>query len=222
MRAVNLLPAEERRSPRVEGLRTPLLVVAGGIAAATTGAVVLAMSAAGTADERRTELAAIEAAIARLPKAPEAAVSQGVLLQERSDRVAALSAALTGRVAFDRVLREIALVLPRDVWLTGLTATAPVSATPPGGSEVPVAPATTSGAEGVTIEGATYTYAAVARVLARLSVAPSLEDVRLLTSTRTQPDAAESGDDVQPRRTPQRTLVTFTLAASLRSAEASP
>jgi Tfp pilus assembly protein PilN len=221
MRAVNLLPAEERRSPRLEGLRTPLLVAAGGIAALTTGAVFLTMSASGTADERRTELAAIEAAIARLPKAPDPAVSQGVLLQERSDRVAALSAALTTRVAFDRVLREIALVLPEDAWLTGLTATAPVSATPLGGSEVPPASTTTSGAEGITIEGATYTYDSVARVLSRLSVAPSLENVRLMTSTRTQPEAADAQPEADLPTTPRRPIVTFTLAASLRSTEAS-
>ncbi|HWQ24695.1 MAG TPA: hypothetical protein VNK94_11375, partial [Gaiellaceae bacterium] len=118
MRAINLLPRDEERA-RLEGLRMPLLVLAGGLAVATAAAVALAAGASGTAEARRTELAALEATIDRLPKAPRPAVSQSVLAQERSNRLAALAAALGSRTAFDRALREIALVLPDDVWLTG-------------------------------------------------------------------------------------------------------
>jgi Tfp pilus assembly protein PilN len=222
MRAVNLLPVEEQRGPRIEGGRTPLLVVAGGIAAVTTGAVFLALSAAGTADERQAELAAIEATIARLPKALDPAVSQGVLLQERSDRIRSLSAALATRVPFDRVLREIALVLPDDAWLTGLTAAAPANVTPLGGSDVPLPPVATTGPEGVTIEGATYSHDSVAGVLSRLSVVPSLENVRLTTSARTQPQAADASGEAQAAATSKRPIVTFTISASLRTSEATP
>jgi len=41
--------------------------------------------------------------------------------------VTALSAALTSRVAWDRVFREFSLVLPDDVWLTTLSAKSPIS-----------------------------------------------------------------------------------------------
>jgi Tfp pilus assembly protein PilN len=224
MRAVNLLPVDERRGTRLEGLRTPLLVAAGGVAAVTTGAVFLAISAAGTADERRAELAAVEATIARLPEAPDPAVSQGILLAERSDRVRALSAALETRVSFDRVLREISLVLPEDAWLTGLTATAPVDVAPAGTSEVPLPPVATTGPEGITIQGATYSHDSVARVLSRLSVVPSLENVRLTTSARVVPQPLEaSGDNGRAAATTTgRPVVTFSISASFRSSEASP
>jgi Tfp pilus assembly protein PilN len=224
MRAVNLLPVDERRRTRLEGVRTPLLVVAGGVAAVTTGAVFLAMSAAGTADERRAELAAVEATIARLPEAPDPAVSQGILLAERSDRIRALAAALETRISFDRVLREISLVLPEDAWLTGLTATAPVNIAPAGTSEVPLPPVATTGPEGITIQGATYSHDSVARVLSRLSVVPSLENVRLTTSARVVPQPSEaSGDDARPAATnSRRPVVTFAISASFRSSEASP
>src|SRR5918996_2858731 len=211
MRAVNLLPVDEQRGTRLEGLRTPLLMAAGGVAAVTTGAVFLAMSAAGTADERRAELAAVEATIARLPEAPDPAVSQGILLAERSDRIRALAAALETRISFDRVLREISLVLPEDAWLTGLTATAPVNIAP-AGTEVPLPPVATTGPEGITIQGATYSHDSVARVLSRLSVVPSLENVRLTTSARVvpQPPSEASGANGRPAATTTgRPIVTF-------------
>ena len=43
MRAVNLLPRDERRERR-EGARTPVLVLAGGLAAVTAVAVVLTLA----------------------------------------------------------------------------------------------------------------------------------------------------------------------------------
>lgn len=220
MRAVNLLPQAEQRA-RLEGVRTPLLVVAGGVAAMTTGAVILALSASGAAVERRAALAAVEAAISGLPAAPDPAVSQGVLVQERTDRVAALSAALSTRVSFDRVLREISLVLPEDAWLTGLTANAPASIAPavvtPGGPPPPP-PVASSGPAGVTIQGSTYSHDSVARVLSRLSVVPSLENVRLTASARVVPQTEVAGTGGQPAQTVKgKPVVTFTISASLRS-----
>jgi Tfp pilus assembly protein PilN len=221
MRAVNLLPREEQRK-RLEGTRTPLLVAAGGIAAATTAAVVLGLSASGAADERRTELQSIEAAIARLPRAPEPAVSQGVLSQERADRVAALSAALSSRIPFDRVLRQISLVLPDDAWLTGIKAASAASVTPAAGSstEPTPAPQASTGAQGVTIEGATYSHASVVNVLSRLSVIPTLAEPRLTGSAVVVQEAPQSqtagGERAAPAK-PGKRIVTFTITASLRT-----
>jgi len=220
MRAVNLLPRGEQRT-RLQGKRTPLLVVVGGVAAATAGAAMLAFTASGAADDRRAELAEVEASIARLPKVHEPAVSQSALTQERSDRIAALSAALSTRISFDRLLREISLVLPEDTWLTGLQAASPASLAPaPARSGSAPPPASSSALEGVTIQGATYSHASVARLLSRLSVVPSLENVRLTASARVEPQAIETqGPDGQPvtPRKKGRTVVTFTITASLRT-----
>lgn len=226
MRAVNLLPRDEQR-PRLEGGRIPLIAAAGGVAAVTVGAVLLAFSASGTADERRAELAVVQAAIAQLPKAPDQAISQGTLVQERTDRVTALSAALSSRFAFDRLFREISYVIPKDAWLTGLRAVIPASAA---AGSTTGAPATAStGTEDVTIEGATYSHDSVARVLSRLSVVPSLENIRLTASARvvSQPTAAETSSSEKtyskkskkPKKAKakKRAVVTFTISASLRS-----
>jgi Tfp pilus assembly protein PilN len=226
MRAVNLLPREEQHV-RLEGVRTPLLLAAGGIAAVTAGAVVLAFSASGTVDDRRAELAAIRAEIEDLPTAPKSVLTQGALLQERTDRTAALAAALTTRVSFDRMLREISYVLPEDAWLTRLEATGPASVAPvtPGTPSTSRPPASSS-VEGVTIEGATYTHASVSRVLSRLSAIPSLENVWLTATARVEPQAPATqtggGQASTPAATRKgKTVVTFTVSATLRSGASS-
>ena len=215
MRAVNLLPSDEQRKTLEEGARTPLLLAAGGIAVITVVAMFLASTASGSVDLQHSELDAVEAAIADLPMAAESVLSQGALTQERSDRITALSAALAGRVAFDRLLREISFVLPEDAWLTQLEAAAPVSTAPatPGAAPPPV------GAEGVTIQGATYSHDTVAIVLARLAAVPSLADVRLTASARVEPQAADTqGPDGKPVSSGKRgkPFVTFVVSASLR------
>ena len=121
MRAVNLLP-RDLESNRDFGGRTPLLVAAGGIAAVTAAAVVLFMSASGSVSDQTSQLESLEAAIASVPSPNQPAVAPAGITQERADRVAAFSAALTYRVPLDRLLRELAYVLPEDAWLTGLTA----------------------------------------------------------------------------------------------------
>lgn len=223
MRAVNLLPRDEQRV-RLQGTRTPLLVAVGGIAAVTASAGVLGFSASGEAGDRRSELQAIESAIRLLPEPPRPAVSQGTLAQERSDRITALSAALSSRVAFDRLLRDISFVLPEDAWLTGVTALSPtvlIPATP--GSGVTPTPSSTD-LQGVTIQGATFSHAAVARVLSRLSVVPALDNVALTASALVEPQAPEGsapGAQAAPAPTKGRPFVTFTVTASLRSGRSS-
>ncbi len=129
MRAVNLMPRDERRA-RLELGRLPLLGAVGGVIVVTAGAFLLASSASSTSDDLKAELQSVEVAINRLPEAPGSSVSSGELVQERSNRVAALSAALASRTAYDRILREISLVLPGDVWLTTLEASSAAAALP--------------------------------------------------------------------------------------------
>jgi Tfp pilus assembly protein PilN len=223
MRAVNLLPRDEQ-AVRLEGTRVPFLVAVGGIAAVTAAFGVLGFSASGTASDHQAELAAVEASIARLPKAPEPAVSQGVLTQERSDRTIALSAALSSRIAFDRLLREVSLVLPEDAWLTGFKALAPSALAPPAGTSATSPTPGTTAPQGVTIQGATYSHASVARVLSRLSIVPSLENVSLTASALVEPvDVAaaqapgQQAPVTKPKKKGRRAVVTFTITASLRT-----
>jgi len=216
MRAVNLLPGDLERQRADSVGRTPLFVAGGGVAVVTAAAVALFVSASGSVSDKRGELESVEAAVASVPNTGQPTVVPAAVTQERADRVAALSAALTTRVPLDRLLRDLGYVLPDDAWLTGLTASAPetdAGTVAPGTS----APAP-SGVQGVTIEGATYSNSSVARVLSRLSAVPSLDQVRLTATARVVP-AASSGPDAKKtkRKTKkQKTVVTFAIAANLR------
>jgi Tfp pilus assembly protein PilN len=214
MRAVNLLPQDERRKGLEEGARTPLLVAAGGIALVTLAAAFFASMASVNASATRSDVESVEAAIAALPKPPEQAVSQNMLVQERSDRVSALAQALTGRVSFDRLFRQISYVFPEDAWLTQLDAKAPVTSPDPTAAATP--PGTAVESTDLTLQGGTWSQEKVGVVLARLAAVPSLANVRLTGSTRVEPGRAE-GDSVQAAGGPDRQFVTFVVSASIRT-----
>ena len=125
MRAVNLLPRDAERA-RVRGSHVPRssspLARRRGDHGRRRRALLLRVRgserAAGRARSRSTTPFAL------VPDADGAtsAVSQAVLVQERTDRGAssALAAALSTRIPFDRLLRELALVLPRTPGLPEL------------------------------------------------------------------------------------------------------
>lgn len=170
MRAVNLLPRDDARAKSRQ--TNPVLL--GGVIATVAATAILAAAfltvSAGVADKQE-RLDAAQAELDATPVPPPADNSASALQQERSQRVVALSTALAKRVAWDRILRELSLVLPEDVWLSTLSAKAPGA---------PDAPA------GFTITGKTYSHDGVARLLARLAVVPHLSAVQLQHSSATQ------------------------------------
>ena len=201
MRAVNLLPKDDaQRSKKPQNL--PALVSSALIVLITGLVGVLYFSAKSEAQAKGMEVRDVKAELALLPTPSDlAAASAGTdqLRAEHVARVAALSTALTHRVSWDRVLREISLVLPEDVWLKDMSAVSPAT---PGATATP----NVVGAPpiGFTINGYTYSHDAVARFLTRLAVIPDLQDIWLERSAR-----AELGG---------RSIVTFTIRAAVRSA----
>lgn len=195
MRAVNLLP----RDAPVKSFAANRGVVFGGVGGAALVTAVLAtmtLGASGAVSEKQGERDSLRAQIAAVPKPADQAGGDAQLAADRGARVGALSLALSGRVAWDRVLRQVSLVLPEDVWLTTLSATAPSSG----------AAAAEEGAaagSGFTLVGSTYSQDGVARFLARLSVVPDLANVRLMSSQSVLLDGRE--------------LVQFTVLADVRA-----
>ena len=193
MRAVNLLPRDEvKRS--FEAKRGVAFGAGAGAALVTVLLVSMTISAGGAVGEKQAELDGLRAEIAAIP-APvvKDKSADDALAAEKGARVGALSAALTSRIAWDRVLRQVSLVLPDDVWLTSLSATAPAA---------PAGPDAAASTSGVTIAGSTYSQNGVARFLSRLGVVPDLANVRLLSS--------------QSALVNERELVQFTIMADIR------
>ena len=193
MRAVNLLPKDDRRQRGAEARRNnPVLI--GGVAGAVLVTAILCAwfltASAGVADnQKRRDAAAAELSATPVP-APTSPQSSA-LEQQKVARVTALSSALGGRLAWDRVLREFALVLPDDVWLTSMSAQAPSG----------------GGTSGFTINGRTYSQDGVARLLARLALVPHLTNVTLQHSSAA---TSETG----------RKIVEFTINATVKGAGA--
>ena len=198
MRAVNLLPRDGTgpRGPRRRQSRGILLGIGAASAVLTALAAGATIEAAKVKDKQRT-LEGLRAQLAAVRPPPKQAGSTR-LAQEKERRMTAVGAALSERIAWDRILRKLALVLPEDVWLSGLTASRVGGSTggPAGGTPAP------GGGTALSLKGYTYSHEAVARFLARLAVVPDLANVQLQNSGRT-----EIGD---------RPLVEFAISAEVR------
>jgi Tfp pilus assembly protein PilN len=199
VRAVNLLPRDDsRRSQRRQPGAVTLTAVLGGVLVTALLAGLFLMTSS-TVGERQAEVDGLRAELAAIPPPPEAPAGQSTLEAEKSQRVTVLGKALGSRIAWDRVLRELSLVLPDDIWLESLNANGPdLNAAPPPGTEP------SKGA--FTITGYSYSHDGVARLLARLSVLPQLE----------RPTLGSSVLDKSKRRG----VVKFTISASLRGGAA--
>jgi Tfp pilus assembly protein PilN len=184
MRAVNLLPREPVRRKRPGGppVHAQLLLACPLLAVVLVGAVWFFVGS--RLPSKRDTLASLQTELARLP-APKRVVPQNPAVRLAHDqRVSALAGVLDGRIAWDRILRHVAAVLPTDVWLTNLHAGAPSDSDSSSSQAAPTAtaPATTPASQELDLDGYTYSQNSVARLLSRLGVVPDLTDVRLRSS----------------------------------------
>ncbi len=184
MRAVNLLPREPRLGRKRLSVAGQLALLAPFVVGGLLTAGYLLTSS--KVNDRKSTLQALQAELASLPAPPPQPQVNPELAAQRDQRIAALSSALQTRLAWDRILRQISAVLPGDVWLTTLSGKGvpqqPATGTTTTTTPAP-APAPTAGP--LTLAGYTYSQEAVARLLTRLAVVPALQDVVLVSSTRT-------------------------------------
>jgi Tfp pilus assembly protein PilN len=133
MRPVNLIPPEQRRGEHAQLRTGPLVyIVVGALALVLAGVTALVLTENQIAESKaevttlKREDAAAQAQAKRL-----AAYSQFRTLAEQ--RVATVRSLADSRFNWERVMRELSLVLPSDVWLTNLNATATASTSVGGG-----------------------------------------------------------------------------------------
>ena len=196
MRAVNLIPAEQRRSAAAGR--------SGGAVYALLGALALLVILAGayamigrSVDSKRAEIARVkaeaDAAEAKSADLKGYADFAG-LRKQRTDTITQLA---EGRFDWARVLHEVARTIPDDAWLSDLHGTAPdtsatasASTTTSGASSTPApAGATTPTGPTIQINGCTSGQAAVARLMVELRRIDGVETVDLTSATK----AGESG-----------------------------
>jgi Tfp pilus assembly protein PilN len=124
MRPINLIPPEDRRGDAAPLRTGPLpYVLLGGLVLLLIGVVTLVL-AGNQVSEREGEVAKLEREDARA-EAKAQRLAAYTAFQEMSEaRVATVSELADSRFDWERVMRELSLILPEDVWLVGLTATA--------------------------------------------------------------------------------------------------
>jgi Tfp pilus assembly protein PilN len=199
MRAVNLLPRDEPRQRRQAPGRETQIAIAAPLLAVLL-IVVGFVFASSRVSANQSQLRSLQSELAALPK-PKGPKIDPALTSQHQLRVTALAQAMTGRIAWDRVLRHVSAVLPDDVWLSKLAtvSSTPTTPTPPtttattdttttattSTSTTPAIPLTPPTVTQLEIDGYTYSQAAVARFVARLQVVPDLSDVTVKTSTMT-------------------------------------
>jgi Tfp pilus assembly protein PilN len=134
MRPVNLIPPEQRHGSQ-SPLRTgplPYLLL-GGLVALLVGVALLVVTS-NQISERKSEVTSLKRADAAAQKRAEELAPYVQLAQLRQQRTETVNSLADSRFDWERVMRELSKVLPRDVWLTTLNASASPEAASGSGS----------------------------------------------------------------------------------------
>jgi Tfp pilus assembly protein PilN len=124
MRPVNLIPSEQRHGSE-SPLRTgplPYLVL-GGLVALLVGVALLVVTS-NQISERKSEIVTLKHEDRLAQKKAERLASYVQLAQLRQQRTETVNSLADSRFDWERVMRELSKVLPADVWLTRLNASA--------------------------------------------------------------------------------------------------
>ena len=124
MRPVNLIPSEERTGERRPMRGGPLAyIVVGALATAVLGVALLAITDNQISDSK-AEIATLEGKTAAAEARAQSLSAYTQFHNVRQQRISTLTSLADSRFDWERVMRELALILPSDVWLTNLTGSA--------------------------------------------------------------------------------------------------
>ncbi|HYH60865.1 MAG TPA: PilN domain-containing protein [Solirubrobacterales bacterium] len=185
MRPVNLIPPEDRRGDRAPLRSGPLsYVIVGALAVVLLAVTLLVTTKNGIADK--------ESQVEQLNADLDAATAEAGNLAPftefaalRTDREATIASLAQSRFDWERVMRELAVVIPEDVTLTNLNGSAVVNAE---GS----ASTAEIGAPNLTISGCASDHTAVATFVAALE---DIDGVTRVGLARTETPEGEAGSD---------------------------
>ncbi|HET9154193.1 MAG TPA: PilN domain-containing protein [Solirubrobacterales bacterium] len=128
MRPVNLIPPEQRQGSQSPMRTGPLpYIVLGGLVALLLGVAVLVMTSNQIA-ESKDEIVTLKREDKAAQERAERLVAYVHFAEMRRQRMETISSLADSRFDWERVMRELSKILPSDVWLTELDASASAAA----------------------------------------------------------------------------------------------
>lgn len=190
MRPVNLLP-EEHRPRRAGGSLSGSAYAMVGVLAVLLGMVTLYVFTSNQASARQADAAQAKNDTARAQAQISRLGPFGNFTQIKEVRVASVKGLAQARFDWERFVRELALVLPRDTWLTEVEASAtgdPAAPASPGASTGPSAK----------LKGCAPRQPGVATLMVRLRKMNRVKDVELKESAQQAASAGGSASATAP------------------------
>lgn len=177
MRPVNLLPARYRPA-RASGERAGIGYVAIGVLAVLLLMVLLYVVTNNGINDAKDKTAKAQAEQQAAAARIGSLQAYGDFAAVKTARESAVKGVAQSRFDYERLMREVALVLPHDSYLTAF------SSAPGGGTTPAAAGAATATGPTVTMTGCAPSHRGVANVVVRLRQLHSLVDVNLTSSTK--------------------------------------
>jgi Tfp pilus assembly protein PilN len=123
MRPVNLIPEDERRGTRSQMRGGPLAYIVLGALLAALAAVTVLVVTNNQISDHKAEITTLSAEIATAEARAAESAAYTQFHQVSEQRVATITNLANSRFDWEKVLRQLSLVIPGDVWLTNLTGT---------------------------------------------------------------------------------------------------
>jgi Tfp pilus assembly protein PilN len=234
MKAVNLLPEKNRPRQHSGGQGKSGYVVLGVLGAVLVAVLVYVLTL-NSINTSRTKITEATAEAARLNDQANSLGPYGDFAKIKAERVASVKQLAEGRFDYERMVRELAHVLPQDVWLVNAAATSVAADTTATGTAATPGAATTPTTGGPTLklQGCARDQDQVAVTLVRLKELQGATDVQLDHSTRgedtgnvatgpTAPAGASTGGDASCGTTGGKPNYSFQVNVSFAPATSEP
>jgi Tfp pilus assembly protein PilN len=182
MNAVNLLPEKHRPRKPTGGKNGSGYIVLGVLGVVLIGVLgyVLTLN---SINSSKTQITEANAEAARLSEQANSLGPYGDFAKIKAERVQSVKQLASQRFDYERLMRELAHVLPADVWLVNASATN-TSASPTAPGAAPTAAPATAAAPTLTLTACARDQSQVAVTLVRLRELQGASDVGLQHSTR--------------------------------------
>lgn len=186
MRAINLIPAEDRRSAGAPG-RT------GGAVYLVLGVLAVVVIAAAAYTITTNQVSQRKADLQKTTLQADAAEAQAAAVKPYADfaqlkdtRLQTVQTLASSRFDWHLLMDQLARAIPSNVWLTDLKGTTTSAVAGPAGTAAVESPT-------VAIDGCTTSHKDVARLMTRLRLVEGVTDVTLSSSVKADAGAAGGG-----------------------------